>query len=341
MISSFIGARLPGATGGPSIRTWPLQRNLGPTRRYRSSCRSTRSGSDGSTSAIGTWSSAARRRSPRPCGPGGRRPRQVHPTRPCATPGTWRRASRARASLGRRGWPPGSSARGSSAGTRGRRPPPRTSSWRTPRAVGDGSGGSGDARRKSFTRRCGSRGSRYLSATMASCWSPRGCSRTDGSTSRSEAANGLGRELVVVGDAPRPPACARSPDHRSAPRTGSIRSALVDLFARCHAYLVPGMRGLRDRTRGGDGRGQARCRACGPAARSRRWSRESAACLFDSPTVDALSRRRSSGWIRSHSIGRPSALTPSSSGPPVFRRRFVELFERLGVDPSLYRADLT
>src|SRR6185369_11593395 len=56
-----------------------------------------------------------------------------------------------------------------------------------------------------------------------------------------EAASRLGRELVVVGDGPERQRL-ESIAGPSVRFTGFLdRPALVDLFARCHAYLVPGV----------------------------------------------------------------------------------------------------
>ena len=61
--------------------------------------------------------------------------------------------------------------------------------------------------------------------------------------------------------------------------------------------------------------------------------------LFDAPTVESLVaaiERSDSMTFDRHAI----RAHAERFGVDVFRRRFVELFERLGVDHSLYRADL-
>jgi len=61
--------------------------------------------------------------------------------------------------------------------------------------------------------------------------------------------------------------------------------------------------------------------------------------LFDAPTVESLVaaiERSDSMTFDRHAI----RAQAERFGVDVFRRRFVELFERLGVDHSLYRADL-
>ena len=62
--------------------------------------------------------------------------------------------------------------------------------------------------------------------------------------------------------------------------------------------------------------------------------------LFDAPTVDSLVaaiERADSMTFDRHAI----RVQAERFGVDVFRRRFVELLERLGVDRSLYRAGLT
>jgi glycosyltransferase involved in cell wall biosynthesis len=153
-----------------------------------------------------------------------------------------------------------------------------------------------------------------------------------------EAANRLGRELVVVGDGPE---AARlwalaGPTVRF---TGRLdRPALADLFARCHAYLVPGEEdfGMAPVEAMGTGRPVVALRAGGALETVLDGA---TGVLFDAPTVESLVaaiERSDSMTFDRHAI----RAQAERFGVDVFRRRFVELFERLGVDPSLYRAEL-
>lgn len=152
------------------------------------------------------------------------------------------------------------------------------------------------------------------------------------------ASSRLGRELVVVGDGPER-ARLESMAGPSVRFLGRVdRAELLDLFARCHAYLVPGIEDF--------GMAPVEAMAAGKPviAHAAGGALETVVdgetgVFFDRQTPEALV----------DAIERLDALTFDPAvirrnaerfSPPVFRRRFVELFQRLGVDPSLYRADL-
>ncbi|MEW5991539.1 MAG: glycosyltransferase [Chloroflexota bacterium] len=151
------------------------------------------------------------------------------------------------------------------------------------------------------------------------------------------AANRLGRELVVVGDGPEG-ARLRTLAGPTVRFTGRLdRGALVDLFGRCHAYLVPGEEdfGMAPVEAMGAGVPVVALRAGGALETVVDGA---TGVLFDAPTVDALVagiERADSMSFDRHAI----RANAERFGVDVFRRRFVELLARLGVDRSLYRAD--
>jgi glycosyltransferase involved in cell wall biosynthesis len=149
-----------------------------------------------------------------------------------------------------------------------------------------------------------------------------------------EAANQLGCELVIVGDGPeraRLEAAAR-PNIRF---LGWVdRPQLVDLFARCHAYLVPGIEdfGIAPVEAMAAGKPVVSIRAGGPrdtvleGVTGVFFERQEAGDL-----IDAIRRMNDvtfdSQLIRGH------AATFDVS---IFRQRWRDLFIRFGVDASLY-----
>ena len=154
-----------------------------------------------------------------------------------------------------------------------------------------------------------------------------------------EAANRLRRELVVVGDGPEATRL-RALAGPTVRFTGRLeRAALLDLFARCHAYVVPGEEdfGMAPVEAMGAGKPVVALRAGGALETVLDGA---SGVLFDAPTVesliDAIERADSMSFeprvIRAHA---------ERFGVAVFRRRFVDLLARLGVDRSLYRADPT
>jgi glycosyltransferase involved in cell wall biosynthesis len=153
-----------------------------------------------------------------------------------------------------------------------------------------------------------------------------------------EAANRLGRELVVVGDGPEG-SRLRALAGPTIRFTGRLdRGALADLFARCHAYLVPGEEdfGMAPVEAMGAGKPVVALRAGGAVETV---IDDATGVLFDAPTVDSLvaAIERSDSMTFDRTAIRANA---ERFGVDVFRRRFVELLARLDVDPSLYRAEL-
>lgn len=151
-----------------------------------------------------------------------------------------------------------------------------------------------------------------------------------------EACSRLGRELVVVGDGPertRLEAIA-GPSVRFSGRVD--RPTLVDLFRRCHAYLVPGVEdfGIAPVEAMAAGKPVIAYRAGGTAetvvdgVTGLLFTRQDATALAgaieqrDTVTFDPL-------MIRARAEEYDTA---------VFRARWRRLFERAGVDPSLYSA---
>jgi glycosyltransferase involved in cell wall biosynthesis len=149
-----------------------------------------------------------------------------------------------------------------------------------------------------------------------------------------EAANRLKRDLVLVGDGPeagRLRALA-GPTVRFEGRLD--RPALNDLFARAHAYLLPGEEdfGMAPVEAMAAGKPVVALRA-GGALETVVDGRSGV--LFDRPTTDdlvaAIEQLETFAWdpaaIHEHALGFDRAA---------FRRRFVALLERHDVEPSLY-----
>jgi glycosyltransferase involved in cell wall biosynthesis len=148
------------------------------------------------------------------------------------------------------------------------------------------------------------------------------------------AASRLGRELVVVGDGPergRLEALA-GPSVRFVGRVD--RPTLIDLFSRCHAYLVPGIEdfGIAPVEAMAAGKAVVSIRAGGP----RDTVIEGVTGVFvDGQSVEALI----DGIERLDRLSfDPAAIRAHAEefDVSVFRRRWRELFARYGVDPSLY-----
>jgi glycosyltransferase involved in cell wall biosynthesis len=154
-----------------------------------------------------------------------------------------------------------------------------------------------------------------------------------------QAANGLGRELVVVGDGPEATRL-RALAGRSVRFTGRLdRTALTDLFERCHAYLVPGEEdfGMAPVEAMGAGKPVIALRAGGALETVLDGA---TGVLFEESSVESLVA--AIGLADSMTFDRMAIRAQAERfGVGVFRRRFVELLERVGVDGSLYRADDT
>jgi glycosyltransferase involved in cell wall biosynthesis len=148
-----------------------------------------------------------------------------------------------------------------------------------------------------------------------------------------EAANRLRRDLVLVGDGPeeRRLRALAGPTVRFAGRLA--RPALGDLFGRCHAYIVPGEEdfGMAPVEAMAAGKPVVALRA-GGALETVVDGRTGV--LFDRPTVDelcaAIERLDSVTW----SVAAIRAQAERFDAA-VFRRRFLELLAGLGVAPDL------
>ncbi len=150
-----------------------------------------------------------------------------------------------------------------------------------------------------------------------------------------EAANRLGRELVIVGDGPDAGhlRALAGPAVRFAGRLD--RPALIELFARCHAYLVPGEEdfGMAPVEAMGAGKPVVALRAGGALETVVDGA---TGVLVDAPTVEAFVAAIER--VDSMSLDRAAIRAHAERfSVHVFRRRFVELLDRLDVDPSLYR----
>jgi glycosyltransferase involved in cell wall biosynthesis len=148
------------------------------------------------------------------------------------------------------------------------------------------------------------------------------------------AATRMARDLVVVGDGPERAhlESIAGPTVRFLGRVG--RPALVDLFARCTAYVVPGVEdfGIAPVEAMAAGKPVIGVRAGGVGETVLDGQ---TGVLFDEPTVDSLV----------DAIGRLDGLSfdpvlirrrAEAFDTEVFRRSWRDLFARLGVDPSLY-----
>jgi len=149
-----------------------------------------------------------------------------------------------------------------------------------------------------------------------------------------EACTRLGRELVVVGDGPergRLEALA-GPTVRFLGRVD--RPTLVDLFARCHAYLVPGVEDF--------GIAPVEAMAAGKPVVGFRGGGV-AETVLDGVTGVLYERQDTAALAEAIERLDGLALDPQSIrrqaeafDVAVFRARWRELLARLGVDPSLY-----
>ena len=149
-----------------------------------------------------------------------------------------------------------------------------------------------------------------------------------------EACTQLGRELVVVGDGPERARLETlaGPTVRFLGRVD--RPTLVDLFERCHAYLVPGVEdfGIAPVEAMAAGKPVVGLRAGGVAETVLDGV---TGVLYDEPSAAGLA-----GAIdRLDSLALDPAVIrrrAEAFDVATFRTRWRELFMRLGVDPSLY-----
>jgi glycosyltransferase involved in cell wall biosynthesis len=148
------------------------------------------------------------------------------------------------------------------------------------------------------------------------------------------AATRMNRNLIVVGSGPE--------EHRlkelagpSVTFLGSVgRSTLIDLFRRCHAYLAPGVEDFGIAPVEAMAAGKPVIgRNAGGVAESVIDGRTGV--LFDEPTVEALCAaiERAEGIVFERKAIRARATCFDTA---VFWREWVALLDRAGVDPSLY-----
>jgi glycosyltransferase involved in cell wall biosynthesis len=149
-----------------------------------------------------------------------------------------------------------------------------------------------------------------------------------------DAATRLGRSLIVIGDGPEAQRL-RTRAGATVRFLGTVdRRTVVDHLERCHAYVVPGEEDF--------GMAPVEAMAAGkPVIGLKRGGVTetvidgSTGVLFDGPNVDslcnAIERLDGIPFDRAAIRARAEAFDPS-----VFRRRWRELLERLGVDPAVY-----
>lgn len=150
-----------------------------------------------------------------------------------------------------------------------------------------------------------------------------------------DAARQLDRRIVIAGDGPEL-ALLRAQAGPSVEFVGpKDRAGVSDLLARCHAYVVPGDEpfGIAPVEAMAAGKPVVAFRAGGALETVVDGT---TGVLFDEQTPDALADalRRADACSFDPAVIRRNAERFS---PDVFRRRFIELFRRFNVDPSLYR----
>lgn len=146
----------------------------------------------------------------------------------------------------------------------------------------------------------------------------------------------LGRELVIVGDGPERKRLERvaGPTVRFLGRVD--RAELLDLFASCHAYLVPGVEDF--------GIAPVEAMAAGKPVVGFRGGGVAetvidgvTGILFDDPTPESMAE----AILRLDALHLDPARIRARAeefSTARFHAQFVELFGRLGVDPALYTA---
>ncbi len=151
------------------------------------------------------------------------------------------------------------------------------------------------------------------------------------------AASEMGRELVVVGDGPEA-GRLRAAAGRTVRFVGPVdRPTLVDLFGRCHAYLVPGIEDF--------GIAPVEAMAAGKPVVAFRGGGATETVIegrtgvfFDQPTAGSLAEaiRR----VDALSVDPPDLRAHAETfATGVFRARMRDLLLRNGADPGLIAAD--
>jgi glycosyltransferase involved in cell wall biosynthesis len=150
-----------------------------------------------------------------------------------------------------------------------------------------------------------------------------------------EAATRMRRDLVVIGSGPE----SHNLKVRAGPTVSFIgnaeRSTVVDHLQRCHAYVAPGEEDF--------GIAVVEAMAAGKPVIAYRAGGALETVVdrvtglyFREPSVDALAE--AIDGIDDLTFDAEAIRTNAERfEPAVFRRKFVEVFSRLGVDPSLYR----
>ena len=147
-------------------------------------------------------------------------------------------------------------------------------------------------------------------------------------------ATSSGRDLVVVGDGPQS-AFQRASPGPSVCFLGRVdRPTLVDLFARCHAYLVPGVEDLGIAPLEAMAAGK-RVVAFRSGGATKTVVDGTTGIFFDRHEVAALAEaiERLKGRVFTPAINRARAWEYDA---PVFRRAWRDLLGRLGVDPAVF-----
>ena len=154
-----------------------------------------------------------------------------------------------------------------------------------------------------------------------------------------EAASRLGRRAIVVGEGPELGRLRRLAAPTVEFRGRVDRAEVVTLLARCHAYVVPGEEdfGIAPVEAMGAGKPVVAFRAGGALDTVVEGA---TGVFFDRPTSEALADALVAVDQLSFDL-RVVRANAERFAVSVFRRRFIELFQRLGVDPSLYEAEST
>jgi glycosyltransferase involved in cell wall biosynthesis len=148
------------------------------------------------------------------------------------------------------------------------------------------------------------------------------------------AATRLQKDLVVVGDGPER-AKLESMAGKTVRFLGRVdRDRLIDLFARCHAYVVPGIEdfGIAPVEAMAAGKPVIGIKAGGVAETVLDGA---TGVLFDRPKVDSMVEaieRLDAMHLDQYTI----RARAEQFDVAVFREKWRRLFEKLGVDPSLY-----